>query len=549
MNYHFSVISEVEFLEGMQLTRREILTAFLGAPFALAACRNETNPVFPEGDIVGADAAAGHILREGRNFEVPADNWEKTSVAIVGAGIAGLSAAWKLKQDGFDDFVILELEKEAGGTSVSGEGRPVGYPWGAHYLPVPFKENKALVGLLEEMGLTEGREADGEIRIREEYLIREPEERIFYKGRWYEGLYLHAGESAEDARQFAEFQRQVDFWVNWRDGEGRRAFVLPVADCSSDAEVTSLDSISFAEWLRQKGFDSERLVWYCDYACRDDYGLRLDQASAWAGLFYFCSRVRKSSEESQPFIAFPEGNGRFVKHFRDRAGANIRVSHTVVSIVPTQAGADVICLSEGQIRGFRCEKVIFASPMFTAPYVIRGFRDDPPFNAKEFEHNSWFVANLFLRERPAARFARDFPPAWDNVLYESASLGYVNATHQKGIDYGPSVWTYYYPMCREEDGRTKLFNYGWRELADVCLSDLERAHRDIRQITQRLDIMRWGHAMISPKPGFVWGGERKKALHPFRNIHFAHTDLSGVALFEEAFYHGLRAADGALPRR
>ena len=36
--------------------------------------------------------------------------------------------------------------------------------------------------------------------------------------------------------------------------------------------------------------------------------------------------------------------------------------------------------------------------------------------------------------------------------------------------------------------------------------------------------------------------ERQKAMQPYRNIHFAHTDQSGIALFEEAFYHGLRAA-------
>jgi len=32
-------------------------------------------------------------------------------------------------------------------------------------------------------------------------------------------------------------------------------------------------------------------------------------------------------------------------------------------------------------------------------------------------------------------------------------------------------------------------------------------------------------------------------------IHFAHTDLSGVPLFEEAFYHGIRAAEEVLSLR
>ena len=525
----------------MNLSRRELLTTFLGLPFALQAC-HETSQHFPTGEIVGQDVSLGHILREGRVFEVPAENWETKQIAIIGGGIAGLSAAWALKKEGVQNFVVLELEKQIGGTSQSRVSEPVAYPWGAHYLPVPFAENVELIELLDEMSLIEGRGQNGDVIVGEQYLCREPEERIFYKGRWYEGLYLSAGASDEDKRQLAEFQRRIDSLVDWRDARGRRAFVVPIADCSTDAEITLLDRTSFAEWLRQNGFNSERLLWYCDYACRDDYGLKLEQTSAWAGLFYFCSRVRKRGDESQPFITFPEGNGRFVNHFVSQVGANIRRAYTVVSIVPTADGVDVICLAGDELRGFHCQKAIFASPIFTAPYIIRGFAENAPSAAREFQHNAWFVANLFLKDRPKPRFEKDFPLAWDNVLYDSPSLGYVTATHQKGIDYGPTVLTYYYPMCHEPDGRTQLFNYDWRSLSDVCLTDLSRAHPDIRDLTTRIDIMRWGHAMISPRPGFIWGGVRDTAVRPYRNIHFAHTDLSGIALFEEAFYHGLRAA-------
>ncbi|MFN0278825.1 MAG: flavin monoamine oxidase family protein [Pyrinomonadaceae bacterium] len=527
----------------MKLTRREILTAFLGAPFAMMACRSAASDTFPTGEIIGQDVSLGHVLRENRLFEVSDDNWETKKVAIIGGGIAGLTAAWKLKKENINDFVLLELEKEIGGTSRSDTGNPVGYPWGAHYLPVPFRENVELIELLDEMLLLDGRAAQGEVVVKEQFLCREPEERVFYKGRWYEGLYLSVGASAEDKRQFGEFQKLIDRWVNWRDGLGKRAFVVPVANCSTDAEVTSLDKISFAEWLRQNAITSERLIWYCDYACRDDYGLKLEQTSAWAGLYYFCSRVRKSGDESQPFITAPEGNGQFVRHLFEKVKDNVRKSQMVVSVVPTDKGVDVICLGGGEIRGIHCDKVIFASPMFTAPFIIRGFRDDMSFAAGEFQHNAWFVANLFLKDRPKLRFAKDFPIAWDNVLYESPSLGYVTATYQKGIDYGPTILTYYYPMCGEENGRTKLFNYEWRDLADVCLTDLARAHPDIYDLTERIDIMRWGHAMISPRPNFIWSGVRDKAMKPYRNIHFAHTDLSGIALFEEAFYHGLRAVE------
>ena len=522
---------------------------FLGAPFALAACQLGGSRKFPEGEIVGQNVSLGHVLRENRGFAVPPDNWQSTSVAIIGGGVAGLTAAWKFKKQNFNDFVLLELEKEIGGTARSGAGDPVPYPWGAHYVPVPFQENADLISLLDELSLVEGRDRDRGLIVKEQYLCREPEERIFYKGRWYEGLYLNVGASEEDKRQYAEFQGQIDRWVNWRDENGRRAFVVPVASCSNDAEVTQLDKISFAEWLRQNAFTSERLIWYCDYACRDDYGLKLDQTSAWAGLFYFCSRVRKSGADSQPFITFPEGNGRFVNHFFEKVKENVRSSQTVVSIVPNQKDKDVICFDGNELRGFHCDSVIYAAPVFTAPFVIRGFREDAPFAANEFQHNAWFVANVFLNDRPKPRFAKDFPLAWDNVFYDSPSLGYVTATHQKEIDYGPTILTYYYPMCAEENGCTNLFNYDWRDLADVCLADMARAHSDIYDLVSRIDIMRWGHAMISPRPNFLWGGVRERAMLPFRNIHFAHTDLSGVALFEEAFYHGLRAAGEILRQR
>ena len=527
----------------MKLSRREILTAFLGAPLALAACRQNGPRRFPDGEIVGQSDTLGHLLRESRTFEVPENNWQNVGVAIVGGGIAGLSAAWKLKKDGFDDFVLLELESRAVGTSTSSTGQPVSYPWGAHYLPVPFRENTELIELLDEMELTEGGTSEGELIVREQFLCRDPEERVYYKGRWYPGLYLHAGESDEDKRQLAAFEERVNYWVNWRDASGRRAFAVPAANCSDDLEPISLDKISFADWLTKNGLTSERLIWYCDYACRDDYGLKLEQTSAWAGLFYFCSRVRKSGDESQPFITFPEGNGRFVDHFVRSARENIRSSHIVVSMISTEKGVDVVCLAHGEIRGYRCKKAIYASPVFTAPFVIRDLPDERRLASREFQHNAWFVANLFLmKDRPKTRFTKDFPLAWDNVFYESPSLGYVNATHQKGIDYGATVWTYYYPMCHEPDGRTKLFNYDWHDLAEVCLADIARVHPEIYDLTERIDIMRWGHAMISPRPGFIWGSDRRKMLEPFRNIHFAHTDLSGIALFEEAFYHGLRAA-------
>ena len=52
--------------------------------------------------------------------------------------------------------------------------------------------------------------------------------------------------------------------------------------------------------------------------------------------------------------------------------------------------------------------------------------------------------------------------------------------------------------------------------------------------------------MIRPRPGFVWSDARRRAAEPHGAIHFANTDLSGVALFEEALHHGVRAAEESM---
>jgi hypothetical protein len=468
---------------------------------------------------------------------------------IVGGGVAGLSAAWHLQKNGFENFVLLELEPAPGGTARSGSNPAavVPYPWGAHYVPAPLKENGGLISLLSEMGVIEGAGTNGNPIVAEQFLCRDPEERIFFKGRWYEGLYLHAGADRNDLTQLDKFNTEIGNWVEWRDSKGRRAFAIPISNSSDDAEVTALDKISMSSWLQSHGFDSPRLRWLVDYGCRDDYGLTIDQTSAWAGLFYFASRVTHRGAESQPLITWPEGNGHLVSYLYNQSKEKIRLDFAAIDVNPTTEGVDVVAVDK-DVRntiGFHADRVIFAAPHFLSRYLIRPFRDSPPSYTSEFQYGAWMVANLVLRDRPKDL---GFPLAWDNVLYESPALGYVVATHQRGLDRGPTVFTYYYPLCDADPrvARTRLLSTDRRGWADIALTDLERAHPVIRSLCTRLDVMRWGHAMIRPRPGFIWGGARSQAQRPFRGIHFAHTDLSGIALFEEALDHGVRAAGEVL---
>lgn len=532
-------------------TRRDVLATFLGAAFAQVACRRRGPSPRYTGELLGPRFDRGHKLRDPAALAAVIARTDlpeqRTRVAVVGAGPAGLSTAWRLIRGGLsgkDDVFVFELDDVAGGTSRGDQSDVSRYPWGAHYVPVPSGDARALGVLLEEMGIVEGHEADGYPVIAEHVLCRAPEERLFYRGRWYEGLFLQAGASKDELRQFRAFKRELQGWRRWRDLAGRRAFVIPTSRASDAAEVLALDDVSMAHWMDEKGFSSPRLRWLVDYACRDDYALSLQDASAWAGLFYFVSRMNDLGASAE-LMTWSDGNGGLVRHLLSVVADRVHLGKTVIDVRPRgDAEIAVTYLDRGgEPHRLICERAVLAVPRYVARHVCPGLADRQ--EAQAFDYGAWAVCNLHLSartERP-----QGVPMAWDNVLYESPSLGYVVATHQDGKDHGPTVWTWYYALTDPgKDARKKLLDAKWRDWADVAFSDLSRAHPDLGAVTERIDVFRWGHAMTRPRVGARRALRAAAAHVPLGHVHFAHTDLSGVAIFEEAHDHGVRAAEEVL---
>ncbi|MBS1149375.1 MAG: hypothetical protein H6Q89_1073, partial [Myxococcaceae bacterium] len=491
----------------------------------------------------------GHLLRTGPPPLAPEP--ERTvDVLIVGAGAAGLSAAWRLAGAGVTDVMVCELDAVEGGTARSGKNAASAYPWGAHYLPAPLTATGPVPRLLKELGALTGVDAHGSPQYAEEALIQEPEERIFFQGSWYEGLYLRVGASAEDLAQLARFEAQMQAFAGARDGKGRKAFAVPVASGSDDAEWTQLDKLSMAQWLELQRFDSPRLKWLVEYACLDDFGSTAADTSAWAGIWYFSSR-QTGEEKNDGYLSWPEGNGRLISQLaRSVPAGRLRHRCLVHTLEPTPTGWTAHALDAATQKPvqLRARQVVLACPRHVAARVLAPWRQRPPAFVKEFQCSPWVVANLTLSARPTGR---GFPLAWDNVFYESKSIGYVVATHQapRADVHGPTVLTWYCPLAGADPKaeRTRLLETRYPEWEQVVLADLTPAHKDIRALATRLEVMRWGHAMIKPRPGFVWGGARQQALESLEgSLHFAHTDLGGLALFEEANHFGVLAAERAI---
>lgn len=523
-------------------------TATAGGAYAWRRIHSSKTPPLPEGEILGASAAIGHRL-QAMDFPEPTETL-KTPVVIVGGGIAGLSAGWKLQQAGFADFVILELESEVGGNARSGENAITAYPWGAHYLPFPTRESRATRELLADFGVLRGDPCAAEPAYDERVINFAPQERLYAHGVWHDGLWPQVGVRQRDFDQYRRFQALMDGFQRRRGADGRKAFAIPIDFSARDPDLLALDRLSMRDFLLRQGLDSEPLHWHVNYACRDDYGCRYDETSAWMGIHYFASRdARARDADSDDVLTWPEGNGWLVKKLRERLASHLITNAMAWRLSELDRAVRVDAWQPNENRSTRrlARIVIWAAPVFQAPRVFREWSPELAAAIGEFQYAPWLVANLSLRGFPTER--RGVPLSWDNVLYDSEALGYVVATHQHlAVHQDQTVFTWYHALSNgpPERERQRLLTTPWAVWAETILRDLSRPHPDIREQVTRLDLMRWGHAMVRPRPGFVWGEARQRLLQVQDRVLFAHSDLSGYSVFEEANYRGVLAAERAL---
>jgi len=471
------------------------------------------------GGFVNDSFQLGHLLRDRAQF-LPPKRTEKHTVVIVGGGIAGLSAAWRLNKRGFRDFVLLEMNEQAGGNSRWGENEITAYPWAAHYVPVPGSKATYVRELFEELGVLKAGVWD------ERALCFSPKERLFLYGRWQDGIEPAIGLSDKDRDQFSWFEDQIHRFRT----SGR--FTIPMEHGLS-SEQAEFDRVSFNEWLSERGTNSRILTWYMNYCCRDDYGALAKETSAWAGIHYFAAR---EPEDKGP-LTWPEGNGWIVRRLLERVGSYVR-SAQMVHLVMKKGTRYSIFAGDTE---YQSEFVIFAAPTFLAPYVIEGFGP-----LHDFQYSPWLTANLVLERLPAS-YGSD--PTWDNVVMNSPTLGYVDAMHQSVRSHlDRTVWTFYWALAEgtPASNRQLLLEKDWNYWKEAILRDLERVHPDIRSCVSRIDIMRFGHAMARPMPGAIFSEERNRLAQADGRLLFANSDLSGFSIFEEAQYRGVRAAEKVL---
>jgi hypothetical protein len=534
------------------MRRRTFLTAAAAAAAlgAVGYSRMEQLPVTL--DYPGR--SAGHRLRAGGLGVAAAGAALRFDVVVVGSGIAGLSAVWKLARQGVKNVAFL-TGPERYGNAASVRSHGLAYPTGAHYLPLPSMESMHVREMLSDFGVILSDPYAERPTYDERYLLHAPGERVLFNGQWQDGYLPVDGVPAAERDQHARFFALMDQYAGARGVDGRRGFAVPIEMASGDQQFAALDLKDFDSWLDERGFTAPTLRWYLDYCCRDDYGRHSAEVSAYAGIAYFASRGGEASNaERGAVLTFAEGLGALATHLE--VGAMLRPGNVIEAMATRIAPAgdrisiDCVRLDPGasfEPLQLSAKAVVVAMPLFVAQHVVPGLAS-MGFSAATHlpRYAPWMVSNFIMSDFPEERPGSAL--AWDNVIYNQQDLGYVVSTHQDIRQSRPekTAFTAYSALADMQIDEA-------RHWLDSAAPDalLARASRDLKlaygwrlgPCVDSVEITLRGHAMASPAPGFLSNQGILALRHARGAIQFAHADLSGYSVFEEAAWWGVRAAD------
>lgn len=546
------------------MNRRDFLKAgFVAAAAGQTGCTWPAWSVIPPWlpiKVIRAGMEMGHRARDLRQLP-KATTSQRVDTLIVGSGIAGLTAAWRLKQAGHTDVLMLDGPEWAGNAS-AGVWPQTGlvYPRGAHYLPFPTPESSHVQTLLQDLAIsqpttTDAVTGDSATRYQEQDTVFAPTERLWQNGQWHDSLIPQAPKGSVAAQQLQRFLGFVESLKGQRGTDGRVIFAIPVVMSSQDPHWQALDRLSFAAWLKQQGYDATELLWFLDYSCKDDYGAGMATVSAWAGLHYFASRVHEREQhDGAPLLTWPDG----LHHLAQRLAQRSQIKRLALTALRIQSksntdgqGATVVAMdATGHVTQIEARRVVSAMPLHVLRHVWSGAAElGLSRTTPLLPHVPWLVCNVWidgvLGEKHGA------PLSWENIIYGSPSLGYVDATHQslRGSAEPQTVLTCYHAITDRSptQARAWLQTASHAELLQMGLQDLLTAYGPaLWGHVAGVEICVRGHAMSSPAVGSLHDPLLQRLREVDGAVLLAHSDLSGYSVFEEASYWGWQAAERVL---
>jgi spermidine dehydrogenase len=551
---------------------------------------------------------AGHRIRNGDFDSLPPDTIDTGEVfdcVVVGGGVSGLSAALFFKKYAGPRLTCLVLDNhpDFGGEAKRNEfivdGQRIMGPQGADHFQVPLPHSFMarffeLIGLdWHEFKYQKWESSSPEIPLGNSFEdARGPD--AFYFGAKFgktPGMWLvDAWKKKLQGAPISDAARAELLRYNQQQKTG-----LPF-DYPGDEKSRRLDSLTIERCLMDNyGLSVETIqTFMADQG--GGFGAGPDVLSAYC---IYAFDVDRSANE--PSLSFPGGNDGIARHIAktlipdsipgpnnlqavcrnninfqalDRSGQStrIRLGSTTVWVKhegnpPASNSVTVAYARGGKVYRLKARSVVMAGGCWTSKLVVR----DLPFTHRQaydqFYRSPCMMANVALRNWRFLYKLGISGCQWFEGLGSFTAVRKVPtfSTNQKTIGPdSPVVLTlkvlfpqYGLPLQDQGNlGRAKLLSTPFRDYERQIRAQLTEmfsqsgfdAARDIAGTI----LNRWGHAYVSPQPGFFFGKDGNpppRALlraAPFGRIAFANTDLSGTPDHRTAIGEAHRAVSQLL---
>lgn len=462
------------------------------------------------------DMPLGHLVFESHSFQHK--RTLDTEYLIVGGGIAGMSAAYQLRNK---NFMLFEASNLLGGTSAGTVAGEQVLCHGAHYdLEYPANYGAEVLAMLRDLGIVSFNEfSNSWTFVDQQYLIpKNKESRVMDHGTFRNDVLPNGQEKAE-------------FYSLLKPYYGK----MPMPTRLIDQELHHLNTMTFGEWLRERMTLTPDFVLALDYHMKDDYGAGADVVSALAGIHYFTCRPYRT----RPVQLFspPQGNYYFIQKMYDHIPeGRIYPIHVVKKISGTDENfqVDAIDGKKREVVRVHCKKIIYAGNKHALKYIY-------PEDYRTFENNEyapWVVVNVLLKKDWGG------DAFWQNeIISEDQSLlGFVDSRAQHKVPGSRRVLTAYYCFKPEERLMMSLIEERKSQFVEQVLQVMEDYFdQSLKNIVEKVYIKQMGHAMPIPKTDYLFQDANMSRSQ--KNLIYAGVDVGRLPLLFEAMDSGISAAE------
>ena len=472
-----------------------------GCPIDLSRVAAQSNDAKNHAaDVDGEDNRICHQVRDGKVFSRPPAS-ARHDVVIVGGGVSGLAAAYRLQHR---DFLLLEKEPHWGGNAYAMEYEGSIYATGSAFLA----KDEYTYHFAKEIGL-------------EPLPVNSPDASIIrgelIPDTWGQGLdrLPYPPAIRESFNKFRNEMLAID--VEKRGKE--------------------LNNKPFSDFM--KGYPEELTQWW-DYFGPSNWGAMAEGTAADLGI----SALQEMVEESQldDRYTWPGGLGAITKKLADilqpKYLDRMRTGATTVAVVSEKEDVHVTYMQSGELKTVAAKAVLMATPKFITRRIVDGLPDKQSDAMHQIRYIPYPVVNLIF-DKPV------FNHGYDTWCPGNAFTDFVVADwvihKQPGYQQKFNIISCYAPM-KEEDRGQLLSEAGARRIAANVLSDFQKLMPTLSVDPVEVHIYRRGHPLYMSTPG-LFTQIQPLARHPMDRVFFANTDSQGP---ESTTNGGILAAQRAV---